>query len=313
MAQENLRKLLHLIELLMYNDKNRRNTSAIADKLDVSIRTVQRLIHTLDVSGFVIDRLEPGVYYLRRDKGTAKDFSQLMHFTEEEAYILAQLVASLKGESRLKNNLHKKILRFYATPRKADLLIDTALTENINRLAYAIDQKKCVELQNYRSANSNKTSSRLVEPYNFTSNYNAVVCLDHADKVCKTFVIARIGTVVILNETWIYEDLHQELHVDMFRNTAERPVGKVIIRLNTRAYNLLMEEYPLAEKSINGQPPDAIFEAEVQRYEGPGRFVLGLMDDVEVLGDNGFINFLREKLAKAEKIFKSERKRQNLT
>lgn len=305
MAQENLRKLLHLLELLMHNDKNRRNTSALANKLNVSVRTIQRLIHTIDASGFVIDKLGPGIYYLRRDVGIGSDFSQLMHFTEEEAYVLAQLVASLKSENKLKNSLYEKIRRFYATPRKADLLFDTRLSENINRLAEAIDQKKCVELQNYRSANSNKTSNRIVEPYRFTSNYNAVVCLDHSDKECKTFVIARMDTVKILNDSWIFEDLHKDLQVDMFRNSAVSPLGKVKIRLSTRAYNLLIEEYPLAEQNITGQPPDAIFEAEVRRYEGPGRFVLGLTDDVKVLGDEGFIRFLREKLAGAEKIFQT--------
>ena len=42
MAQENLLKISRLIELLMYNDRMRRDTKALAQKVGVSQRTIQR-------------------------------------------------------------------------------------------------------------------------------------------------------------------------------------------------------------------------------------------------------------------------------
>jgi hypothetical protein len=35
------------------------------------------------------------------------------------------------------------------------------------------------------------------------------------------------------------------------------------------------------------------FSATVYSYKGPGRFVLGFLDDVDVLGSDGFRKYLR--------------------
>jgi hypothetical protein len=43
--------------------------------------------------------------------------------------------------------------------------------QNVNKLVEAIEQKMKVVLKNYSSANSNEVSSRIVEPFKFTTNY----------------------------------------------------------------------------------------------------------------------------------------------
>jgi hypothetical protein len=50
------------------------------------------------------------------------------------------------------------------------------------------------------------------------------------------------------------------------------------------ARNLLIEEYPLAERDI--QPIDEthwMLDTHVCNYVGVGRFVMGLLDDVEIV------------------------------
>ncbi|MDI3537170.1 MAG: hypothetical protein PWP07_1820 [Epulopiscium sp.] len=303
MAQERLLKLLHLMELLLYNDRFKRNTGQLAERLEVSCRTVQRMIATLELSGFVIDRLGRGIYSLRSDEGPLKNLSQVMYFTEEEAVILARLIASLRGDLPLKNNLYEKIQRYFSFPRRADLLIAPEFGKNLSTLQQAVDQRKCVILHDYRSSSSNLVSDRHVEPFQFTINFHSVMCFDRKDSICKTFALARIGWVEVLGENWKFEDHHKPIITDVFRNSSDTPVGKVVLKLNTRAYNLLIEEYPLAEKHITGTPPEVIFAAEVSRYEGPARFVMGLAEDIEVMGDDGFIEFLKGRLGKIYKKF----------
>lgn len=304
MAQEGLLKLLHLIELLLCNDRFKRNTGQLAERLEVSRRTVQRMIATLELSGFVTDKLGRGIYSLRRNEGPLKDLSQAMHFTEEEAVILARLIASLRGDLPLKNNLYEKIQRFFSFPRRADLLIAPELGKNLSKLQQAVDQKKCAIFYDYRSSNSNQVSDRYVEPFQFTTNFHSVMCFDRKDSICKIYTLARIGRVEVLEENWKFEDQHKPIITDVFRNSSDAPAGIIILKLNTRAYNLLIEEYPLAEKYITGTPPEVVFTTEVSRYEGPARFVMGLPEDVEVMGDDGFMTFLNQRIMQIKRFQK---------
>ena len=38
-----------------------------------------------------------------------------------------------------------------------------------------------------------------------------------------------------------------------------------------------------------------VFKAKVQAYEGPARFILGFWDDIEVLGNQDFLQYLKNK------------------
>ena len=60
---------------------------------------------------------------------------------------------------------------------------------------------------------------------------------------------------------------------------------------------VLTEEYPRAERYI-GTEEDGRWRAEIPvcSYIGVGRFVLGLFEDIEVLGDEGFRAYLKEKV-----------------
>jgi len=70
------------------------------------------------------------------------------------------------------------------------------------------------------------------------------------------------------------------------------------MQLSLRAAELLKEEYPRtipfikAEKSGN----TFLFEADIFSFEPAGRFVLGLMNDIEVLGSSDFLAHLRGRI-----------------
>ena len=100
--------------------------------------------------------------------------------------------------------------------------------------------------------------------------------------------------------SWEFERQHHSSPVDVFRNTGELN-KQVEFELNLRARNLLAEEYPLAEKFITEVAPNRfLFNAPVAKYEGPGRFVLGIAEDIRLVGDEGFLEFVKEKITKCQ-------------
>ena len=70
----------------------------------------------------------------------------------------------------------------------------------------------------------------------------------------------------------------------------------VEFEMSLRASLLLKEEYPMAKAFIKALPNEKrlVFKAKVQAYEGPARFVKGFWDEIKVIGDPGFVEFLGE-------------------
>jgi hypothetical protein len=59
---------------------------------------------------------------------------------------------------------------------------------------------------------------------------------------------------------------------------------RVCLRLGMLARNLLIEEYPLAERDIKLiDETHWMLDTMVCNYVGVGRFVMGLLDDVEIV------------------------------
>ena len=104
----------------------------------------------------------------------------------------------------------------------------------------------------------------------------------------KLFKVARIGSVEVLDAEWQHADRHEQGYIDIFRMTGFEQ-HSVRVRLGMLARNLLIEEYPLAERDIT--PIDAthwLLDTKVCNYRGVGRFVMGLLDDVEIVDSPEF-------------------------
>lgn len=293
MDQPKLERLLRLITMLI---NNRKNTKEIADTLNCSLRTVQRYIDTIRAAGFIVHDRSKGVPYLSQKSKPFKEIDELIHFTEEEALILKKAIDSIDDSNTLKLNLKKKLYNLYDYPFLADVLVKPENSKNVHALIEAIQDKKCVTLTKYRSANTNQVSNRTVEPYKFTTNYQQIWCFEHSSQACKLFNVLRIGSVELMVDPWQHEDKHFDAPIDVFRLSGEI-IGNIKLKLNVRAYNLLLEEYPLSEKYIvQGKKNEFIFEAPICSYEGAGRFILGLYNDIEILGDQGLKDFINTKI-----------------
>jgi predicted DNA-binding transcriptional regulator YafY len=272
----------------------------LAERIGTTYRSIYRYIDTFKDAGFVVQNLGGGVYKLGKESRYFKDISQLVHYTDEEAHIVNQLIEALDDTNMLKQNLRRKLTTIYDCTSMAQSIVRGKNAANVNNLLEAITERRRVVLRDYASSNTGVVRDRVVEPFGFTTNYVQVWCYEVESGQNKIFKTSRIGSVEILSEEWQAEEKHTEGHIDIFRMTGFEQ-HRVRIRLGMLARNLLLEEYPLAERDIVKEESDGWgLDTLVSNYRGVGRFVLGLMDDVEVLESEEFKSYLRAKIAEVK-------------
>ena len=281
MDQPKLERLLRLMKMLTANVEY--SVDDLADRLDMSRRTIYRYIDTFREAGFVIKKHGN---YIRLDKESPhfKDISQLVHFTEEEAVILRRAIESIDDTNLLKQNLKRKLYSVYDSGTLADTIVKGSNSSNVHSLIEAIENHKQVILHNYASSHSIR--DRKVEPFGFTTNYVNVWCFDTEDNRCKIFKTARIGKVELCDTDFQNAELHKENFIDIFRMIATEGGEPITVKLllGRLAYNLIMEEYPLSEKYITKQDASHwLLDTKVANLQGVGRFTIGLMDDIEII------------------------------
>ena len=288
-SHEKLGKMLELI--LFLASRQGRSLTEITEKTGVSRRSAFRYLNTLRNAGFVINR-DNGLYRLDKRQGGTRDISELLHFSREEAYLLSRAIHTLNDDTALKANLYKKLYSLYDFHRVADTVVNQEQSENVHVLIKAIEEEKQVVLRSYRSSSSEIIRDRLVEPYQFTYNYICVWCFDPEGRENKLFRVSRISRAELYDRKWQYSSLHQIMDMDPFRISGpEKTTVKMLLGL--RSYNLLIEEFPLAgEYIIKKDDQNYLFDGRVCGFEGIGRFVLGLMDDIEVLEPDTFKAYL---------------------
>ena len=291
MDQAKIERLLRLMKLMTGNVNYTVND--LAERLETSYRSIYRYIESFKDAGFVVQKLDGGVYKLSKESPQFKDISQLVHFTDEEAHIVNQLIEGLDDTNMLKQNLRKKLCSVYNCTSMASSVVRGANASNVNRLVEAIESRCQAVLHDYASGHTGNRRDRVVEPFGFTTNYVQVWCYEPESGMNKLFKTSRIGVVELTDSEWQYADKHREGYIDIFRMTGFEQQG-VRLKLGMLARNLLVEEYPLAERDI--KPIDDtswLLDTKVCNYLGIGRFVMGLMDDIEIVDSPEFEEYIR--------------------
>ncbi len=293
-----LHKFERQLRLMMMLTQNRNYTlEELGERLDMSTRNVYRYVEAFKMAGFVVRK--KGKYYsLDKSSPYFKDITSLVHFTEEEAYILKRAIESVDGNTMLKQDLKRKLYKVYDYDILSEIVVRNGIADNVHFLYEAIKQKKQVYFRQYKSSNSHVVKDRLVEPFAFTANNNEIWCYEPMSGRNKLFKVSRISKVEMTETPWQAEAEHREGYIDVFHNSSDRRLP-VTLRLGMAAANLLVEEFPLAEKYMTKEEDGHwIFSVEVCRYEGVGRFVLGLYEDIEIIDSPEFKEFLSEKMKK---------------
>ena len=296
MDQPKLERMLRLMKLMTGNVNYTVND--LAERLDTSYRSIYRYIETFKDAGFVVQKLDGGVYKLGKESRYFKEISQLVHFTDEEAHIVNQLIEALDDTNSLKQNLRRKLTTVYNCTSMASSIVRGKNASNVNRLLEAIEEHRQVVLVDYASSHTGVVRNRLVEPFGFTTNYVQAWCYEPESGMNKLFKVSRIGSVEVLDVEWQSEVQHAEGYIDIFRMTGFDQ-HRVQLRLGMLARNLLIEEYPLAERDITSLGDKSwLLDTMVCNYLGIGRFVMGLLDDVEIVDSPEFERYIADSVAK---------------
>ena len=272
--------MLRLMKMMTANTSY--SVDDMAERLDMSRRTIYRYIDTFREAGFVIKK---SGNHIRLDKESPhfKDISQLVHFTEEEAVILKRAIESIDDTNMLKQNLKRKLYSVYDNKILADTIVQGSAAASVHTLIEAIENRRQVTLHDYRSAHGSAVRDRRVEPFAFTTNYVQAWCYDCESHSCKLFKLSRIGSVELLDEEWQHAQEHKKGFIDIFRMNGGDERYHIKLSLGLLARNLLVEEYPLAESYLTEADGRWILDTEVANYTGVTRFVVGLLDDIRII------------------------------
>lgn len=291
MDQPKIERLLRLMKMMSGNVNY--TIDELAEKLGTSYRSIYRYIDTFKESGFVVDKLHSNVYKLGKMPRSYVDLKNLIYFSEEEAYIVNSLINSLDSTNTLKTNLKKKLSAVYNSTSIVNYVQKKELAEHIELLGQAIREKKRVILKSYESSHSHEVGDRFIEPFEFTTNCIDIWGYDLEKKENRVFKISRIGWVSLLDDSWCNEDRHEKSKTDCFRisSFSQTPVK---LELSIMAKNLLIEEYPLAEKDLRKEGDRWILDTMVSGMEGVGRFVIGLAHEIRILESDELKEYIRK-------------------
>ncbi len=296
--QRKLYRILKLISLL--KSETGRTIQSIAELLEVSDRTVYRYLNLLDEAGFPVD-CKPGTnrwFLAQQDDSRPGEPG----FNLEEATLLRDLVVSGAHHHPLRDGILTKLYIHSELKPLAGHIVNARVNILLEKLVKAIKKEKQVILKHYHSAHSGEVKDYKVEPFDFTENYSTVLSWDVRDRMNKQFKLERIGEVIILDKPQKFKDYHEKQANDVFGCSGGETVN-ITLNLNLRSYLLLREEFPRSLPFIAGDREDGryTFHCPVNGFEGAGRFVMGLIDETEIVGPDEFREYILDRIRKGMK------------
>lgn len=293
MRHDKLERELRLLALLIENHNY--TVPEICDRIGISRRNLYYYLDFFRDAGFKVENHKP-YYRISKDSPWFKKLDAAVHFTEEEAILLRQLLEHSGDHSAPVQHLIQKLDKLYDLDIVEKVEMREQVSRNMSMLYEAIKQQRVAVLHGYSSPHSDSVSDRMVEPFLFMNANQEVRCYEIKSRMNKTFKLSRIREVTILDLLWSHENHHREMLTDVFMFSGEQQTV-VRLRMGRLATSVLREEYPHAERFI--EPDDErhwIVELPVCSFLGIGRFVLGLLEDIEVLGNDDFRHYLQDKL-----------------
>lgn len=299
MRHDKLERELQLLLLLIEN--YRYTVPEICEKIGISRRNLYYYLEFFRDAGFIVENHRP-YYLIRKDSPWFKKIDAAVHFTEDEAILMRRLLEKVDDGSQQIAHLLRKLDKLYDLDIINPVEIRERQAANASVIYEAIKQKRAVVLKNYASPHSDTVSDRRVEPFLFMNGNQDVRCYEYASKMNKTFKLSRIQEVEMLDLSWSNESKHINIHTDIFMFSAEEE-QIVKLRMGRLSTYILREEYPKSERYIEQEDESHwLCELPVCSFLGIGRFVIGLMEDIEVLENDAFRQYLKERVKRMSEV-----------
>lgn len=256
----NQHKILRVLQLITYlQETPHKSVQQLSTFLDTTERTVYRYLDLLRECGFDLHK-DAGQRFFIEKEGVDG-----VHFSQEEAQFLKELVLSTGKKSKLKDAVLSKIYMGSELPMVASHLLNAKNGKIVERLTKAMMNKEQVVLKKYQSINTETISDRIVEPFGFTENYQTVMAYEQSSEKNKTYNIDRIGSVEYLDLPFKNEDKHEQQIPDVFGFAYAGQKFPVKLELSLKQFLLLKDQYPLVVPFVkyNSTLDKYILEVEV--------------------------------------------------
>ena len=293
MKSPKIEHLFRLMTLLMRGESL--SVAQLAEKAEIHPRAVYRMIENLRELGFIVlkdgakYRLDPNSPFFRGVFGE-------IHFSQDEALAMSQVLASVSDNSPQVRHLREKLSRLYGDEVLARHAIDDLHARNFREIFRAVSEERLCVLRGYSSHSSGQTRDRIVEPYVFLAENSEVRCFEPESGMNKTFKVSRAESVELLDLRWSYKEKHEPFFTDLFHFSGQE-LARVRLRMGSLAASLLCEEYPFAESQMHKLSDGRyLLDTKVCSFKGIGRFVIGLLDDIEIVGSPKFVSYLKDRI-----------------
>jgi predicted DNA-binding transcriptional regulator YafY len=256
----NQHKILRVLQLITYlQEAPHKSVQQLSTFLDTTERTVYRYLDLLRECGFDLHK-DAGQRFFIEKEGVDG-----VHFSQEEAQFLKELVLSTGKKSKLKDAVLSKIYMGSELPMVASHLLNAKNGKIVERLTKAMMNKEQVVLKKYQSINTETISDRIVEPFGFTENYQTVMAYEQSSEKNKTYNIDRIGSVEYLDLPFKNEDKHEQQIPDVFGFAYAGQKFPVKLELSLKQFLLLKDQYPLVVPFVkyNSTLDKYVLEVEV--------------------------------------------------
>ena len=291
MELETLSRQLKMMEILTQNHAY--TIKDISEMLNMSKRSIYRYLESFKAIGFVVKK-NGLVYRLDHTSPFFRKIADGVHFSEDEALTLGQILNSVYNNSPQVAHLREKLSNLYDTNVLCKHGVDSHVAQNITALFRGIREERVVILKNYHSPSSGKVSDRLVEPYLFLNENSEVRCYELESGQNKTFKVSRAESVELFNLLWMHKEEHAPFYSDLFHFSSENRIPVSLI-LGNLATTMILEEYPDSQRQLKELPDGRHrFDTEVCSYLGIGRFVLGLYEDIEIVDSPDFEAYIKD-------------------
>lgn len=293
MRHDQLKKELEIIALLTQNRSY--TADEICEKTGISRRSLYYYLDFFRTSGFEVEKHDSYIS-ISRESEFFKRLFDILQFTFDEAVVLRNLLENSPMRNIKMKAVLQKLENFYDFESQEKEASAQRVTRNLQRVREALKKRRMMKIVGYSSPSSHTVKDRIVEPFLFMNNGNDVRCYELESGKNKTFRLSRMQGVEVLEDPWEHVDQHRKMYTDLFNFSGEEHMI-ITLHLGQLSHNLMLEEYPLSAPCFadmgNGK---WLFRTEVCSYLGIGRFVLGLYDDIEIIGDEGFKDYIKAKI-----------------
>lgn len=289
-------KLSNQLDLLLLLSDTRGYTIAeLCERINISRRNLYYLFDFLREAGFVLFK-KGDLYHIDRRSPFFAQLLKTIQFSDNEMRTIYNLLLMAGTGSEVVNQLRHKLDNAYNFSVNVNSPQHRHILNNVKLISTAILNKRMVRIVGYSSPHSQTVSDRIVEPFFLMNNNQDVRCYELKTKMNKTFRINRMERVEVVDTPWLYEDQHRQIFTDLFMFSGEERM-RIKLRLGQLSRNLFLEEYPQGFNYLS--PIDDnhwLLDIEVSDYRGIGRFVLGLLSDIQIIENDKFTTFIRSQL-----------------